>query len=77
MDENAYQSHLNGKRHKKQMQKKSEKGLRAEIQNKKTPVKSLNMEVVEAATPVESKKICSRHHRIGNEGHLGVAQRQN
>ena len=57
MDENAYQSHLNGKRHKKQMQKKSEKGLRAEIQNKKTPVKSLNMEVVEAATPVESKNL--------------------
>ena len=57
MDEKAYQSHLNGKRHKKQMQKKSEKGLRAEIQNKKTPVKSLNMEVVEAATPVESKNL--------------------
>ena len=39
MDEKAYQSHLNGKRHQKQMQKKSEKGWRAEIQNKKTPHK--------------------------------------
>ena len=41
MDENAYQSHLNGKRHKKQMQKKSEKGLRAEIQKTRRRLLSL------------------------------------